>query len=42
MSVGETLEELVLTALASVEGEYFDQISYLPRSYALTKITKCA
>lgn len=30
MSVGETLEELVLAALASLEGEYSDQISYLP------------
>jgi len=30
MSVGETIEELVLAALASLEGEYKDQISYLP------------
>lgn len=30
MSVGETLEELVLAALASIEGEYCDRISYLP------------
>jgi hypothetical protein len=30
MSIGETLEELVLAALASVEGEYYDRISYLP------------
>ena len=30
MSVGETLEELVLAALASLEGEYCDRISYLP------------
>jgi hypothetical protein len=30
MSVGETIEELVLAALASLEGEYGDRISYLP------------
>lgn len=30
MNVGETLEELVLAALASLEGEYGDRISYLP------------
>lgn len=30
MSVGETLEELVLAALASIEDEYRDRISYLP------------
>jgi len=32
MSVGETLDELVLVALVSVEGEYRDRISYLPLS----------
>jgi len=30
MSVGETIEELVLVALASLDDEYSDQISYLP------------
>ena len=30
MSVGETIEELVLAALASLDDEYRDQISYLP------------
>lgn len=30
MSVGETLEELVLAALVSLEVEYRDRISYLP------------
>jgi hypothetical protein len=30
MSVGETIEELVLVALASLDNEYSDQISYLP------------
>lgn len=30
MSVGETIEELMLVALASLEGEYADRISYLP------------
>ena len=30
MSVGETIEELVLIALASLDCEYSDQISYLP------------
>jgi hypothetical protein len=32
MSLGETIEELVLAALASLDGEYGDQISYLPLS----------
>ena len=30
MSVGETIEELVLVALASLDDEYHDLISYLP------------
>ena len=30
MSVGETIEELVLAALASLDDEYRDRISYLP------------
>jgi len=30
MTVGETIEELVLVALASLDEEYSDQISYLP------------
>lgn len=30
MSVGETIEELVLAALASLDDEYCDRISYLP------------
>lgn len=30
MSLGETIEELVLVALVSMEGEYSDRISYLP------------
>jgi hypothetical protein len=30
MSIGETLEELVLAALASLEDDYSDRISYLP------------
>ena len=30
MSIGETLEELVLVALASLDDEYCDRISYLP------------
>lgn len=30
LSVGETLEELVLGALASLDNEYSDRISYLP------------
>jgi len=30
MSVGETIEELVLVALASLADEYRDRISYLP------------
>lgn len=30
MSLGETIEELVLAALASLDGEYSDRISYLP------------
>jgi hypothetical protein len=32
MGVGETIEELVLAALAYLEGEYGDRISYLPLS----------
>ena len=32
MGIGETLEELVLIAAASLEGEYQDRISYLPLS----------
>lgn len=32
MSLGETIEELVLAALASLDGEYSDRISYLPLS----------
>jgi hypothetical protein len=28
--VGETIQEPVLAALASLEGEYSEQISYLP------------
>lgn len=30
MGIGETLEELVLAALASLEDEHSDRISYLP------------
>jgi hypothetical protein len=30
LSVGETIEELVLVALAYLNNEYRDQISYLP------------
>lgn len=30
MSIGETLEELLLAALVFVENEYCDRISYLP------------
>ena len=30
MSVGETIEELVLVVLASLDDEYHDLISYLP------------
>ena len=30
MSIGETIEELVLVALASLDDEYHDLISYLP------------
>jgi len=30
MSVGETIEELVLVALASLADEYRDRILYLP------------
>jgi hypothetical protein len=30
MSMGETIEELVLAGLASLDDEYRDRISYLP------------
>ncbi len=30
VNIGETLEELILASLASIEGEYSDRISYLP------------
>jgi len=30
MNLGETIEELVLAALASLENEYYDRILYLP------------
>jgi hypothetical protein len=30
MSLGETIEELVLAALASLDDKYKDRVSYLP------------
>ena len=36
MSLGETIEELVLAALTSLDDEYRDRISYLPLRFLVS------